>query len=142
MPPCSAGSGRPLRGSLSELAPRWAEGSGLSGSIELRRGEQSLARVDRLAGAPRAEQPNAERVFWIGSLSKQFAAAATLRLAERGRLQLHAPPADYLPELAQSALSTGGVSCSIEHLLSHTCGLPAELGSDLLHTANHLSDPV
>jgi CubicO group peptidase (beta-lactamase class C family) len=34
------------------------------------------------------------------------------------------------------------VSCSIEHLLSHGCGLPRALSSDFLHTARHLSDPA
>jgi CubicO group peptidase (beta-lactamase class C family) len=127
---------------LPEPALRWANETDFSGSLELRRGSQSLARIQRLATPTPAGPGSAEPVFWIGSISKQFAAAAVLRLVERKRLTLTSPVADYLPQLAPPALSKGGVSCTIEHLLSHSCGLPRALSSDALHTARHLSDPA
>lgn len=116
-----------------------------SGSLELRRGAQRLLRVDRLGsaqlGVEASEPAAAEPVFWIGSVSKQFAAVAVLRLVERQQLALAAPIARYFPRLAAPALSKGGVSCTLEHLLSHSCGLPRALSADPLHTARHLSEP-
>jgi D-alanyl-D-alanine carboxypeptidase len=125
---------------LSERAARWASDMGFSGNLELRRGSQVLARVDALDIAAPVEPPTAEHAFWIGSISKQFAAAAILRLVERGQLALASPISSYFHQLAAPSLSKNGVSCSIEHLLSHSCGLPRVLGSDSLHTARHLSD--
>jgi CubicO group peptidase (beta-lactamase class C family) len=126
---------------LSEQAARWASDVGFVGSLELRQGSQLLARVDRPGNDAPVEPGAAASVFWIGSISKQFAAVAILRLVERGRLGLGEPISRYFPELAAPALSKGGVSCSIEHLLSHGCGLPRALSWDSLHTARHLSDP-
>jgi len=127
---------------LSGQAASWASEMGFSGSLELRRGSQPLARVEQLGDAEPVAPGAAEHVFWIGSVSKQFAAAAILRLIERKQLELAAPIASYFPQLIAPALSKGGVSCRIEHLLSHSCGLPRTLSSDPLDTARHLSDPV
>src|SRR5688572_23845337 len=112
---------------LSERAQRWASEVDFAGSLELRRGAQTLVRIDRFP-----EQPPAEPVFWIGSVSKQFTAAAVLRLVERGQLALANPIASYLPQLGSPALSRGGRSCTLEHVLSHSCGLPRGLGADFM----------
>jgi len=125
---------------LSEQAARWARELGFSGSLELRRGSQPLARLDQLDNAEPVAP--AEHVFWIGSISKQFGAAAILRLVERKRLALAASISSYFPQLSAPALSKGGVSCTLEHLLSHRCGLPRALSWDALQTARHLSDPA
>jgi CubicO group peptidase (beta-lactamase class C family) len=58
-----------------------------------------------------------ETKFRIGSVSKQFTAAAVLRLAEQGRLTLDDSLAKHFPNFAQH----GGVS--VRHLLTHTSGL-------------------
>lgn len=42
----------------------------------------------------------AESVFRAGSISKQFVAAAIMRLAEAGKIDLDAPAATYVPEMA------------------------------------------
>lgn len=125
---------------LAEQARRWADEAGFSGSLELRRGRQTLARVDRGAGVLQGTE--SEQSFWIGSLSKQFAAVAALKLAEQGVLRLQSPATDFLPGLSGKALTKGGVGCTVEHLLSHTCGLPRDLDGDHLHRANHLNDPA
>ncbi|MCO4763500.1 MAG: beta-lactamase family protein [Myxococcales bacterium] len=62
-------------------------------------------------------------VFWIGSVSKQFAAAAVLRLVDEGKVDLNAPVSSYLP-LGKDALQRGGQRCTVMQILSHTCGLP------------------
>jgi D-alanyl-D-alanine carboxypeptidase len=54
--------------------------------------------------------------YSIGSISKQFTAAAILMLAEQGRLSLDDPVSKYVPGL------TDGDKVSIRELLSHTSG--------------------
>lgn len=63
-----------------------------------------------------------DTVYEIGSITKEFTAAAILRLAEQGQLRLDAPISEYFPELAEKA---AGVT--VEHLLSHTSGLSRAL---------------
>ena len=57
--------------------------------------------------------------FRIGSLTKQFTAAAILLLEERGKLKTSDPIKSYLPE---SPPAWDGVT--IYHLLTHTSGIP------------------
>ena len=54
--------------------------------------------------------------YSIGSISKQFTAAAVLLLAEQGRLSLDDPIAKFVPNL------TRGNEVTIRELLSHTSG--------------------
>ena len=54
--------------------------------------------------------------YSIGSISKQFTAAAILMLAEEGKLSLDDPVAKYVPGL------TRGNEVTIRELLSHTSG--------------------
>jgi CubicO group peptidase (beta-lactamase class C family) len=54
--------------------------------------------------------------YSIGSISKQFTAAAVLLLAEEGKLSLDDPVANYVPGL------TRGKEVTIRELLSHTSG--------------------
>jgi CubicO group peptidase (beta-lactamase class C family) len=55
----------------------------------------------------------------IGSLTKQFTAAAILRLQEQGKLNLDDPVSNYLPEYP------GGDRFTIHQLLTHTAGVPS-----------------
>ena len=83
-----------------------------SGAVVLRKG-YGLAQLDY-------EVPIApEQVFEIGSVTKQFTAAAILRLAEQGRLALTDPITRFLPDFP-----TGGRTVTLEHLLTHTSGVP------------------
>ena len=58
-----------------------------------------------------------DHAFDIGSVSKQFAAAAVLRLVERGQLALDDPAAKYLPQLPYADVT-------LRQLLTHTSGVP------------------
>lgn len=60
-----------------------------------------------------------EHVFRLGSVTKQFTAVAILQLAEAGRLRLDDDITTYVP-----GLQTRGHTITLEHLLSHTSGLP------------------
>jgi len=59
-----------------------------------------------------------EHVFALASISKQFTAAAILKLAEAGKLALDDDITKYLP-----TYPTHGARVTIEHLLTHTSGL-------------------
>jgi CubicO group peptidase (beta-lactamase class C family) len=62
--------------------------------------------------------PDATSKFPVGSISKQFTAAAILALADDGKLRLEAPVGEYLPEWFADE-----PGLRITHLLSQTSGL-------------------
>ena len=64
-----------------------------------------------------------DTVFEIGSLTKQFTAAALLMLVEDGRVALDAPLAKYLPDTPPA---WDGIT--VRHLLTHSSGIPDYLG--------------
>jgi D-alanyl-D-alanine carboxypeptidase len=59
-----------------------------------------------------------DMVFRLGSITKQFTAAAILMLAEEGKLSLQDPVEKHLP-----GYPTQGHAITIEHLLTHTSGI-------------------
>jgi CubicO group peptidase (beta-lactamase class C family) len=61
-------------------------------------------------------------IFEIASVSKQFTAAAILRLAEEGRLKVDDPVRRFVPEL-----DARFDAITIRHLLNHTSGIPDHL---------------
>lgn len=64
-------------------------------------------------------------LFQIGSITKSFVALVLLQLREEGKLDLHAPILDYLPGLP--IVTEFGI-ITVHHLLTHTSGLPDNLG--------------
>lgn len=64
-----------------------------------------------------------DMVFELGSITKQFTAASILLLAERGQLSLGDDLTKYLPDFP-----THGKTITIEHLLTHTSGIPSYTG--------------
>lgn len=58
-----------------------------------------------------------DTVFRIGSITKQFTAAAVALLAERGQLSLDDPVAKFIPRFPE------GGAVSLRQLLNHTSGL-------------------
>ncbi len=57
-------------------------------------------------------------VFRIGSVSKQFTAAAIMQLTEQGKLSLQDELTRFLPDYP-----THGKKITVEHLLTHTSGI-------------------
>jgi D-alanyl-D-alanine carboxypeptidase len=78
----------------------------------LYRGARGLANVE--LGVPLRP----ESVFRIGSVTKQFTAAAILLLAENGKLSLSDSITKFLPDYPMQ-----GHLVTIQHLLSHTSGI-------------------
>jgi CubicO group peptidase (beta-lactamase class C family) len=107
------------------LAAREAEG--FSGSVLVARGDTIL--LERGYGfldAARTRPVTSDSVYTTGSITKQFTAAAILKLemlrllSTDDRLSVHLPgvPADKQ-------------SITLHHLLTHTAGFPAASGDDL-----------
>jgi CubicO group peptidase (beta-lactamase class C family) len=95
---------------------------GLSLAI-VRDGRLVEARYYGLASLELRRAVTQDTVFEIGSVTKQFTAAAILMLVEEGRVALDAPLSTYL----------GGVppswsAITIRHLLTHSSGIPDYLG--------------
>ena len=63
-------------------------------------------------------------IYKIGSLTKQFTAAAILRLEETGRIGTQDPLGDHVPELPGALLRSKGAPVTLHHLLTHTSGIP------------------
>lgn len=59
-----------------------------------------------------------ETVFRLGSITKQFAAAVVLQLAEEGKLSLDDPLTKFVPDYPAS-----GASVTVRQLLNHTSGI-------------------
>lgn len=58
-----------------------------------------------------------DTVFRIGSITKQFAAAVVLQLANEGKLKLSDPLSTYLPDYPN------GAAITVQQLLNHTSGI-------------------
>jgi D-alanyl-D-alanine carboxypeptidase len=86
--------------------------------IVVRNGRVLLRKAYGMANLELRVPMQPEHVFALASLSKQFTAAAILKLAEDGRLSLDDDITKYLP-----AYPTHGAHITIEHLLTHTSGL-------------------
>jgi CubicO group peptidase (beta-lactamase class C family) len=66
-----------------------------------------------------------DMVFRIGSISKQFTAIGILQLIEQGRLHLADSVQQYIKDFPSK-----GHTISIEHLLTHTSGIPDYMAID------------
>lgn len=87
-------------------------------SISVRKGDLAFTRAyglfDREAGIP----VRTDTVFSIGSLTKQFTAAAILTLEDQGKLSVTDKARKFLPEL-----DARFDAITIRHLLQHTSGV-------------------
>jgi CubicO group peptidase (beta-lactamase class C family) len=90
-----------------------------AGRILLERGygERVPGRSDRVA---------ADTVYTTGSITKQFTAAAILKLEEAGKLKVSDPMARHLDGVPEDKRAI-----TIHHLLTHQAGFPGAIGDDL-----------
>ena len=84
----------------------------------LRPGKDSLISAFGFADRARGTPNRADTRYGIGSLTKTFTAAAIAMLAERGKLSLRDTVGRFIPGFPH------GGEITIEHLLSHTSGVP------------------
>lgn len=76
-----------------------------------------------LANIQAQETMRAEHVMRLGSITKQFTAVAILQLVDAGKIGLQDSITRYLPDFPESAKGV-----TIEHLLTHTSGIPSYTG--------------
>jgi CubicO group peptidase (beta-lactamase class C family) len=84
-------------------------------------GAQSVAAVGRTA-APDGPTPGADTLFELGSVTKVFTALLLAEAVTRGEVSLDTPVGDVLPEV--DVPTRDGVAITLEHLATHTAGLP------------------
>ena len=72
-----------------------------------------------LADSETGRKLNVNSKFRIGSITKQFTAAAILKLAEEGKLSVNDTLDKYLPDFPRSS------DVTIHQLLTHTSGIPS-----------------
>ena len=110
----------PVADRLAAIAQSFANNSQFKGAVLVARDDEVL--LNRGYGTASVERglPNGPQVrYLLASISKQFTAAAVLRLVDQGKLRLTDPLRTHLPEVpaAWSAIT-------VEHLLAHTSGIP------------------
>ena len=118
-----AHSGRPdepLAGQVYQLARnalRDHPAPGISIGVQ-RGGEVVFAGGFGYADLENEVPATADTVYRIGSVTKQFTAAAAMLLVEEGKLDLSADLREYLPDY-----DTQGFEVPVERLLNHTSGI-------------------
>ena len=98
---------------------------GFNGTIVIsHKGERTVEcfgyanREDNVASSARV-------LYDIGSLTKQFTSAAILHLQMQGKLSVNNFLAEYMPNFSDDS-----ATITLHHLLTHTAGLPHDLGRD------------
>jgi CubicO group peptidase (beta-lactamase class C family) len=120
---------------LAELARTRTPGM----SVAIQRGNDIiLARGYGLANVELSVPASAETVYRIGSITKQFTAAAILQLVDAGRLRLDDELTKFLPDYPVQ-----GKKITIHHLLTHTSGIKSytSLGPKFWNEAARLELP-
>lgn len=104
-----------------------AAGDGFTGAVVVARGGEVLHEAGYGRIDPDEERPvTPETVFTVGSITKQFTAAAVLKLEEMGKLSVSDPIAKYLEGVPEDKRGI-----TIHHLLTHQAGFPGAIGDDL-----------
>lgn len=108
---------------VDSLLGRIAEFGTFSGSVLVARGDSVLVHAGYgLASERPCVRAGPETAYHIGSLAKQFAATAALRLEEQGLWKLDDSLVRFLPEAPADKRAI-----TIHQLLAHTSGLPSDV---------------
>ena len=117
---CSAAAQNNLAATIDAIVEAPIKAGKVAGaSIAVVRGGQTI--VERAYGFAelQLDVPTPQRaIYEIGSITKQFTAAAILLLAEEGRLSLDDELTKFLPDYP-----THGHRITLRHLLNHTSGI-------------------
>lgn len=109
-----------LRARIDSFAATTLADGLISGfSIAVQRGDDLLlARGYGYADVENQIAADPKTIYRIGSITKQFTAAAIMQLVERGLVKLDDPITSYLPDYP-----TQGRRITVRHLLTHTSGV-------------------
>lgn len=104
----------------------YAEIKQFSGTVLIAQGDRPpITRSYGLANQEHQVPNTPTTKFRIGSITKQFTAAAILQLQEEGLIDLQAPISKYLPTYPK------GDQITVHHLLTHTAGIPEYLNPEI-----------
>jgi CubicO group peptidase (beta-lactamase class C family) len=107
-----------LTSQIDEIVAPSVDAKDFMGVVAVQRdGEDPLLLAYGLASVELGVPHKASDIFMIGSISKQFTAAAILLLEEKGALNTNDPVRNYLPDFKY------GGKITIEQLLNHTSGV-------------------
>lgn len=101
------------------LAKNYPAGAPGASAIVVRGGQIVLRKGYGLANLELGTPNTPESVFELGSVTKQFTAAAILLLAEQGKLKLDDELQTYLPDYPKH-----DAKITLQQLLTHTAGVP------------------
>ncbi len=124
-PTPAAGPTDPLHARADAFLQRVAD-AGFHGSVLVVRDDRTI--LDKGYGLRDRERglPNTpDTVHAIGSITKQFTAAAILKLQELGKLELQDPLARHLP-----GVPADKAAITLHQLLTHSAGFPGAIGDD------------
>jgi len=111
---------------LSEYIQRINDLERFSGVVLVQKGNEVLLKKSYgIANIENKKSITLETAFDIGSISKQFTAAAILKLCDQNKIKLEEPINSYLGEFA----SDNWENVTVHHLLSHQSGIPSILQS-------------
>lgn len=106
---------------VDEVANAYVDAGLFSGTILVAKdGKPILRKGYGLANREWSVAATPETKFRLGSITKQFTAAAILQLAEQGKLSLDDPISRYYPQAPAS-----WSPITLKHLLTHTSGIPS-----------------
>ncbi|MGE3250171.1 MAG: serine hydrolase domain-containing protein [Hyphomonadaceae bacterium] len=114
---CASGGGR----SEAETAMAPVVRAGFTGSVLVACGAGIVFARDYGVSDPAGRTPS----YWVASISKQFTAAAALRLRELGRLRLEQPIADFFPDAPEEKRAI-----TLMQLMTHRSGLQQVYAAD------------
>jgi CubicO group peptidase (beta-lactamase class C family) len=110
---------------IDQLLLRAAD-SGFNGSVLVARNARVILQKEYgWADQQRTQPVTMATPFWIASISKQFAAAAVLKLVEQGKVSLEDPITRFF-----TAVPADKKSITIHQLLTHTAGLQQNYAAD------------
>lgn len=123
-----AEAARRIEAAIGQVVAR-PEAAGLS--VAVARGDKIVFERDAgLADIDSKRPADAATEFRIGSVTKQFTAAAIMKLVEQGKLGLDDPLAKYVPDF-----DTGGRAVTIRQMLNHASGIPNYTNPDFIKIA-------
>jgi CubicO group peptidase (beta-lactamase class C family) len=119
MAACAVGA-EPDAARMDAVVASRVEAGQFSGSVLVQRGEETIfAKSVGWADAEHDVSNRAETRFRIGSITKQFTAAAVLLLEQDGKLSVQDPVSAHMPDAPDA-----WKEITIHHLLTHTSGIP------------------
>lgn len=103
-----------------------AAAEGFTGAVVVARGGEVLLEAGYGRIDPDEDRPvTPDTVFPVGSITKQFTAAAVLKLEEMGKLSVSDPITQWFDGVPEDKRGI-----TVHHLLTHQAGFPGAIGDD------------